>query len=587
MAAALAWWILGFGKTRKELDAPEPPPEPVVTKEEPQWSPRERTQPAPGCAPEAERRCLGGDPWWYDSCGQPYEPADECGMSLCREGECEPEPEPDCGGLSAIGECDGDIARACPAGHPLEIDCAAAGKRCVMDREGPLCRAPTDHDCDWPEGATRCDGDELLACDAGRLARFDCMSMGARCVTATPIAARCLIQKPPAPADAECGARGCDPDADVDEICDGRDNDGDGFIDEDGCEPVDIVAFVIADDDGEASYTQDDLAEELIRINRAFSREDDYGLEFRIAETILVTDSELLEFDEPEFDYFVEHAIFPPREKFFVPILFTDEVVIEDVPRPGASTVPNGMCGGKRRLPGPQPKVGMVAIAKRRWGTTVAHEIGHFLGLCHTHGGHPDAVQTAVTGEEGDAESCEPSCVLEADGVCDTPVDPGPAKCKVLDPCVASCRDGSAPDVRNIMGYYPDCRAIFSEQQMLLMRRTLALRRGWHACFAESGCPCEPGGECPEQMSCRAFGGGGEETTWKCALDGHALPGGRCRGVGDCSLGSSCMKMPQGSVCVRICNDETPCDCQLQPGAEWPLCMDDIAAAQESGALEP
>lgn len=89
-----------------------------------------------------------------------------------------------------------------------------------------------------------------------------------------------------------------------------------------------------------------------------------------------------------------------------------------------------------------------VIVVGSAGGSVLAHEIGHILGLWHTH--HPDI---------GNA------CSASGDGCCDTPSDPGPpaaapegeGTCAQAFPsgqCVATCPDGSTPDVTNVMSYY-------------------------------------------------------------------------------------------------------------------------------------
>ncbi|MEM6993550.1 MAG: M43 family zinc metalloprotease [Myxococcota bacterium] len=583
VAGALGWWILGQRRAPRapiepaEQSTTDPPPDP-----EPQWRPRTKHEPAPGCEPRADKTCVDGDVWWVDSCGEPHERDRDCGLGDCAVGACQPAPQ-DCGDLPAVGRCDGDLAEVCDAGRTSTVDCGEDGLRCVMLDDGPVCRAPTAEDCDWPPGSATCEADVMVSCRGGRLQKLDCSTLNASCVGKDGVA-RCVAEVSAARADEGCGPCGCDEELTGEEICDGRDNDGDGHIDEDGCDPVDIVAFVVTDKRGRTEYSPEELALELQRVNRAFARDDGYGLEFQLADTVYLAEPDLLEADEVEFDRLVDTMLYPQRESAFVPILFTDRVYIEGIPRPGASTVPNGMCGGKRRDPAWQPTIGLIAIGRRRWETTVAHEIGHFLGLCHTHGDHIDAVQHAV-GIDGEPIACDESCVLEADGICDTPPDPGPVACTVGDECTVACTTGEVPDGRNLMGYYPACRSVFSRQQALLMRQMLALRRSWQPCALGSGCSCEPTlHDCPRGMTCRrlANSADGEELGYRCGVDGASVPGGTCKDPRDCSGGATCMTAPTGeSLCIRPCDESTPhCDCRELPGNPWPICFADTARAQ-------
>ena len=586
VAGALAMWILAPRSARRAGSQPAPAANDAEVKREPQWRPRKRAELSPGCQPESASVCIRGDAWWVDSCGQPYEMQAECGLGLCVDGACEAPPLDDCGGLPPIGRCEANVAEVCAAGRPMSVDCSADGRRCVMTEEGPLCRDVTADDCAWPPGATRCELDTLVTCHEGRLRKMNCAGLNASCVSTGPIS-RCVGRVPASYAEDGCGPCGCVEGIAGEEVCDGRDNDGDGHIDEDGCDPVDIVAFVITDARGNSSYTEEDLATEVAKVNAAFEREDGYGLEFVLADTVWVANPDLLDTDEVEFDRLVDTMVYPTREAFYVPILFADTVSIEGIPRPGVSTVPNGNCGGSRIDPVWQPLIGLIAIAKRRWKTTVAHEVGHFLGLCHTHGDHLNALHNlAATEADGDpegGEACDPICELEADGICDTPPDPGPSTCSVGEACTIMCESGEVPDGRNLMGYYTACRSVFSKQQALLMRRMLALRRGWHPCSA-GGCPCDPVlADCPEQMSCRPLATKPDaEPAWACGMDGASVPGGTCADGRDCSAGSNCMTAPSGvSLCIRPCSDETEhCDCQELPGNPWPVCVDDLARAQ-------
>jgi hypothetical protein len=583
----LAAWILGWQFPRTPTPAPtaEVVAPPIAPAPERRWAPRQTPRPAPGCAPRAARSCIQGDPWWLDGCGTPYEKADECGRRRCLETECEPEDPPNCGGVPTLGRCVNDVAYVCNAGQPVEVDCVESSARCVMTEEGPACRPSSDDDCNEPPSAATCDGPELVACVEGTRQRFDCRAQGGWCGPLPGgLRVGCVVDQA-SPADT-CGVCGC-PLARTDEWCDGRDNDADGYIDEDdNCGEVDLVAFVVEDARGNSSYSDEDLRDELARINEAFARDDDYGLKFRLAEVVALRRPEWLSIDDAELDQILATgAVHPDREEFYVPMLFTDELSVDQVPRPGLSTGPNGFCGRMRRTPHPQSPVGIVALAKRRWPTTATHELGHFFGLCHTHGDTPSAAHRFEPGSGGEdtGEACADICAAEADGICDTPEDPGPTECRTDSECGAQCDHAQTPDPTNVMGYYPDCRDTFTQEQALLMRTTLFQRRSWHPCIWGDGCDCDPlAPRCPESMTCRNLRDERGTTRWICGMEGASVPSGPCTTNLDCSDNSICISTAStGGRCVRPCTDLTPnCDCQEVAPIEVPLCMADFAASQ-------
>lgn len=486
--------------------------------------------------------------------------------------------DPRCLPLGRVATCDGDTATGCTAGRHFAIDCAAQGKRCVMGEEGAICRERTALDCTPGFDPARCEGDVLWACGEGQWQRWDCTRQLARC-EAGPVGARCVRTRP-FPGGEACGPCGCPPTFDTPERCDGRDNDGDGFVDENlDCPVVTLLPIIVTDDGGEHAYPPEELDDELRRLNSDFAREDGLGLTFAWGETVSLSEPRWKIVHAEALDALFAAAPLP-ADTFVIPVFLVDEIWLDDVPRPGVATPPNGMCGGQRRTPDPQPAVGGVAVGKPRWPTTLSHEIGHYLGLCHTHQASEDAL---VVEDPETGEACSETCALEGDGICDTPRDPGPPSCTSAEGCLVTCERGEQPDVANLMSYYPTCRNTFTAEQARTMRHAAELRRGWQPCLGPQGCACEPLGDgCPEGMTCRRMLAEGA-AAWQCGLDGATLPGGRCDDPAECGHGSTCVVAGDGiGRCARPCALVSPgCTCALETGLEVPFCAEDLGIAPD------
>ena len=104
----------------------------------------------------------------------------------------------------------------------------------------------------------------------------------------------------------------------------------------------------------------------------------------------------------------------------------------------------------------------------------LVHELGHVLGLLHTHG---------CAGRDA------ADCTTSGDGLCDTPFDPGPAWLRARCPgvpfqecssdCDGDCSDGATPDRGNYMSYFGTCRGRFSPDQRDLMRCVVDNHFSW------------------------------------------------------------------------------------------------------------
>ncbi len=100
--------------------------------------------------------------------------------------------------------------------------------------------------------------------------------------------------------------------------------------------------------------------------------------------------------------------------------------------------------------------------------SSLAHELGHFFSLLHTHG--PD--NTKITSELVDGSNCD----TDGDGICDTPADPKLSAQNINNFCEFTGTDTDAnghtftPDTGNLMSYSrKSCRNHFTPQQLARM----------------------------------------------------------------------------------------------------------------------
>jgi hypothetical protein len=334
----------------------------------------------------------------------------------------------------------------CRAGQLARYDCASLGERCVMTREGALCMpepSPDDplacHSAERPS----CEGSQLRMCIGGQVQRYDCARHGASCQEEGGIA-YCRASGNVQSFIPSLGG----------ELCDGEDNDGDGLVDEDrACDEVPLVAFV--PEGLPLANLEQRMSRELNVLNQIFS-----PMRFQWARTRTVTEQyrsfapEQLAQAAQELSV-VESRSHALREEssgqsgldFYVPVLLTQEIH-STPPKAGLSTLPNARCGGVRVSDEPSIVSGLIVLSEDRAPETLTHEMGHYLGLCHTH------EQVAQFTVRVGALTCENS----GDGICDTPEDPGVDACLRAGLCEVVCSSGAQPDPFNIMSYYFGCR---------------------------------------------------------------------------------------------------------------------------------
>jgi hypothetical protein len=156
-----------------------------------------------------------------------------------------------------------------------------------------------------------------------------------------------------------------------------------------------------------------------------------------------------------------------------------------------------GACGYAFLPWGGGPNLMLVASSCMNSGNTFAHEVGHYLGLYHTHGIAPSCgplTDELVNGS---------NCATAGDRVCDTPADPGlrtGSNCEnfwVNNDCVyigtATDANGQQfmPNTGNIMSYSRhQCRDHFSPAQLARMYfYATTPPRSFHVCTPCSNAP--------------------------------------------------------------------------------------------------
>ena len=337
------------------------------------------------CTHHQLRVCEGGDAWWRDGCGRAEEPAQRCDDMLCEKGRCvPPESGPPCEKLSEGGRCDGDLLRYCDHGRARAVDCAALGRRCGRDvHNGEIhCLSssclPGDA-CYDQRLVEACEDEELqtLLCGPHERCELDAHHHP-RCVRHLGRPLPCQGCACPSPSPME------------------------------PLPPIDVVAFLIADESGHAAES-----EERARARRwpmpprcspcRATRLDCRSRCARCAPSSVPVGSRPRGPTVREAE--LDAELHPLNQPFFVPVVFTRDITIGEKAAAGVRvTFPGSSCAD---LP-PRGEVrdqGVILLARLRYRTTLAHELGHYFGLCHTHQRDPLVPEVTVR-EDGTPVDC-------------------------------------------------------------------------------------------------------------------------------------------------------------------------------------
>ena len=134
----------------------------------------------------------------------------------------------------------------------------------------------------------------------------------------------------------------------------------------------------------------------------------------------------------------------------------------------------NSVCGYAYYPGGPDTIIMVNSCALN--GSTLAHEMGHFFSLRHTHNGGTELVDGS-------------NCTTDGDYLCDTPADPTLSYSNVTSSCVYigtgtdANGDTYVPDPSNVMSYSrKPCRTYFSPEQYARLYATFQTTRNNFNC---------------------------------------------------------------------------------------------------------
>lgn len=215
---------------------------------------------------------------------------------------------------------------------------------------------------------------------------------------------------------------------------------------------VDVIRIqphVITRFDGSGAFPQEELDRELQQLNAFYQ---DMNVQFEMCEPNLIRNDGLYDFNSRDERTFI--ALAKPN---VINVFFPRTASIGD----------NEVCG-YAYFPNSSKRLVVVASECATDGAVLAHEIGHYFFLFHTHG----KSNNRTTDEFVDGSNC----TFAGDDLCDTPADPN-----LTDKVGAGCqyvggeRDAKGqlfnPSVGNIMSYAPSsCQSFFTPQQFQRMR---------------------------------------------------------------------------------------------------------------------
>lgn len=222
---------------------------------------------------------------------------------------------------------------------------------------------------------------------------------------------------------------------------------------------IPVKAHIIRKSDGSEGLSLQKFQKELDSVNFFYKNSK---IQFVLCGQInYINNSVYRTFNAPEEEDLLTQSAEVPR---VINIFFTDTLLLNGKRICGYSFLPIG------------PNNIFIDNACVNSGNTVAHEIGHYFSLIHTHG----SSNTELTNELVSGSNC----AMAGDLICDTPADPnleGKVSYNIFSKrCIYTGKEKDAdgaffkPSVDNIMSYSrPQCTNSFTPGQYLAIRNSL------------------------------------------------------------------------------------------------------------------
>lgn len=227
---------------------------------------------------------------------------------------------------------------------------------------------------------------------------------------------------------------------------------------------IPVKAHVIRSSDGTGGICESDLYNAFSNLNTVYA---DAFMSFFLCEGInYINEDELCHLNKGDETNLIERYNVPG----LINIYFTDNILGES---------DDTLCGYTDNS-GRNDVIVLKSSCVTN-SSSLAHEMGHFFSLIHTHG--PD--NTKLTTEFVDGSNCD----TDGDGICDTPADPKLTSKNVNNFCEYTGTEKDAhgdlfaPDAQNIMSYsLKGCRSHFSNQQLARMYAFYHTAKSYLAC---------------------------------------------------------------------------------------------------------